>query len=81
MVFRYLETEKDERILYEIFKHILEKYKDDNLSDEELFRRIEDEYYIQYVIQDEINKIKMDGDDDDFTLTYHNYDGNDGYDN
>lgn len=81
MVFRYIENDIDARCLYDIFTSTIAKYKDANLSDEELFRRIEDEYYIQHVVQDVINQIKMDDDDTDFTLTYHDYDGNDGYDN
>ncbi len=81
MVFRYIENDIDARCLYDIFTSTITKYKDANLSDEELFRRIEDEYYIQYVVQDVINQIKMDEDDAGFVLTYHDYDGNDGYDN
>lgn len=79
-MFQYIQSDEDAKNLYITFKDVMEKYKNKGLSDEELFKIIENQYYIDYVMSEEVNKISYE-DEGSYEESYDTYDGYDGYDN
>ncbi len=80
-MFHYIQNNEDAYNLFLIFQRVMEeeKTREKPCSLEDLYKKVDYEYYITYVMHHEANQIEMD--DVSCGSFACEYDGEDGYDN
>ena len=81
-MFHYIQNDEDAYNLFLIFQRVMEeeKMRENPRSIEELYQKVDYEYYTTYVMYQETNQMEMDDESYDWK-DGGDYEGNDGYDN